>query len=430
MGDLHSLDTGLVSPIVATIFGALGSLLGILLITQARHRTGWRRLRLVTYAVVAVSLSAVFLPALLTVLALRVDGSVLLLAPAPLSHSLATAVSGTALALLVVCFGRPGSLRQVIAGLLLIATIGATAAFLAASLTTGVPIGAHSSLVLAALALACVTGFGLATALAATRTLRRALGTAALLGVALATVYHVAGAGLTLQPGPGAPIPAAEVVGLSPHRIGLPTVVTVAAVTAFVGYFTLGTATIRDLRRAFESDASVEEIEPWMIEQVSRRVSFTSTAYAPVSGYPVGWGRNEPSLAVHAVAVVGQQFANAFAQRARAALPAAGPTSSTATELGDATATESPITDWPAPIRNESAAARLNGSARPNHRYAKSDDEWDPFGHLDLTGWAARLSTLSDGETAAGESDDTVVVGPGHRAGAPLPRCNARPSRS
>ena len=84
MGDLRMLTTGPVSPVVATIFAGLGCLLSILLLTRARQHTGWRRVRLVTYAIPALALPAIFLPALVTVLGMRVEGSVLLLAPAPL----------------------------------------------------------------------------------------------------------------------------------------------------------------------------------------------------------------------------------------------------------------------------------------------------------------------------------------------------------
>ncbi|MCL6641034.1 MAG: hypothetical protein K6T92_06635 [Candidatus Rokubacteria bacterium] len=465
MGDLHSLSTGPVSPIVAAIFGALGSLLGILLITQARRRTGWRRLRLVAYAIVALALSAVFLPALVTVLALKVDGSVLLLAPAPLGYSLAAAAGGTVLALPLLCFGRPGSLRQVISGILFVAAIGATGVLMAASLTTGLPTGAQSSLVGVAIALACVTGFGLAAALAATRTLRRALGTAALLGLGLATVYHVAGAGLTLRPGLRAPVAAADVVGLSPHRIGLPAIVTATAVVAFVGYFTLGTATLRDLRRIFEPEADVEEIEPWMIEQVSRRVALTSTAYSPVPGWPDVWARDEPTVAVHAVPIVGRGIADAFAHRARPALPSEAaalplddeePTAADAPattawppadlevdldldvaldlEPGDgATGVTSGLQagDWPAPGRNEPAAARRNGT-RLNSRYAAKPtdqpDEPDPFGDADPDAWVTRLRALAATRPDAGEPDRAAVaIVHDYRAGSPLPRRNARP---
>ena len=322
MGDLQTLTTGPVSPIVATIFAALGCLLSILLLTRARQRTGWRRVRLVTYAIPGLALPAFVLPALVTILALRVDGSVLLLAPEPLGYSLAAAAGGTAPALAVLCFGRPGFLRQVLAGILLVAAIGGTGLFLGASLTTGLPVGVRPLPTGLALGLACVTGFGLATALAATRTLRRALGTATLLGLSLAAVYHVAATGLTVRPTPDGPIPASDVVGLNPQRVGLPAVAVIAVVLTFIWYFTLGTATMRDLRRTFEPDADAEEIEPWMVEQVRRRVAHTSTASAPAAAWPDDWDPEEPAIAIHAVAIVGREVASALAHRARAALPA------------------------------------------------------------------------------------------------------------
>jgi NO-binding membrane sensor protein with MHYT domain len=322
VGDLHTLTTGPVSPIVATIFAALGCLLSILLLTRARQRTGWRRVRLVTYAIPGLALPALVLPALVTVLALRVDGSVLLLVPEPLGYSLAAAAGGTVPALVVLCFGRPGFLRQVLAGILLVAAIGGTGLFLGASLTTTLPIGIRPLPTGLALGLASVTGFGLATALAATRSLRRAVGTATLLGLSLAAVYHVAAIGLTLRPTPDGPIPASDVVGLEPQRVGLPAVAVIAVVLTFTWYFTLGTATMRDLRRTFEPDADAEEIEPWMIEQVRRRVAHTSTASVPVPAWPDDWDRDEPTVAIHAVAIVGRGAARAIGHRAHAALPA------------------------------------------------------------------------------------------------------------
>src|SRR5690606_37383948 len=108
----------------------LGSLLGVLLVTRARRRTGLRRVRLVLYAVLAVALPAIWLPGLIAVLALRVDGSVLRLNLEPLGSSLGVAAGATMLALLPVCSGRPGVVRQVLAGLFLVGAIGGTGYYL------------------------------------------------------------------------------------------------------------------------------------------------------------------------------------------------------------------------------------------------------------------------------------------------------------
>ena len=460
MGDLRMLTTGPVSPVVATIFAGLGCLLSILLLTRARQHTGWRRVRLVTYAIPALALPAIFLPALVTVLGMRVEGSVLLLAPAPLGYSLAAAVGGTALALVVVCFGQPGFVRQVLSGALLFGAIGGTAVFLAASLTTGLPIGVRVGPTGAALALTCVVALGLATALAATRTLRWAVGSGALLGLALTAIYHVAGAGLTLRPLPGGPIPADDVVGLSPQRVGLPAVAVIVVVLTFVWYFTLGTATIRDLHRMFEPGADAEEIEPWIVEQVRRRVAHTVT----VTGADAGPDEQPvEAVTIHAVAIVGRDTTNAIAHRARAALPTgASPTSLSADGSptgahtmvpapdpaghsvdgdadpdrstdeptgevghpnGPSTAFDIDTDEWPGG-RNEPAAVRLGvWSGNSRFGFGPDDDGSDPFGDMDPDAWAERLTAA---RAAAGHGRAPQIVYD-YRAGSPLPRRNIHP---
>jgi hypothetical protein len=455
VGDLHALTTGPVSPAVATIFAALGGLLSILLLTRARRHTGWRRVRLVTYAIPALALPAVVLPALMTVLALRVDGSVLLLAPIPLGYGLATAVGGTTLASVTLCFGRPGFARQVLAGILLVGTVGGTGFFLATSLTTGLPIDVRLGPTGVALGLACVTGFGLATALAATRTLRRAVGTATLLGLSLAVTYHVAAFGLTLRPTPDGPVPARDLVGLEPQQVGLPAIAVIAAIVTFIWYFTLGTATMRDLRRTFEPDADVEEIEPWMVEQVRRRVAHTATVAEGIPAWPDDWDPTEPAVALHAVAIVGRDAARAVDHHSRAALPAGAGQTPPVAELTGAHATaDGPAQDgsaesgrldmagrasdtdantWPAG-RNELAAARAAGAWSSNNRFGSSlsgdfdgTDPFrtDPFKDVDQQAWAERLSAAREAVAAAHSSAPAIVHE--HRPGSTLPRRNTAP---
>ena len=464
MGGLHDLTTGLVSPTVAAIFATLGCLLGILLVTRARQRTGWRRVRLVAYATVGLALPALFLPGLVAVMALRVDGSVLRLVPAPLGYSLAAAAGGTALALLLVCSGRPGSLRQVLAGGVFVATIGAGSIFLAASLTTGVPIGAEIAPTGIALALACVTGVGLAAALAATRTLRMAFGSAVLLGLSLAALYHVAAAGLRLEPNSGAAIPADEVAGLSPQRIGLPAVIVTAVIVALAWYFTLGAASARDLRLMFRPGAEVEQMEPWIIEHVRNRAALTSAAYAPVPGWPEVWAvQHEPTVAVHAIPIVGRNIATAFARAlpsrlgdtandsahvdltplrpvepddAVAALWAAWQAVSPASDLADPDSAddgpEPAAADWPAPGRNETGVTRRGGTARANSRFgphvgasSAPEHRLASLASTEAIAWAAR--GVSAARATAEGNDGAVAIKYDYRAGSPLPRRNARP---
>jgi hypothetical protein len=473
--ELHDLATGPVSPTVAMIFATLGSLLGILLVTQARRRTGARRVRLVVYAALAVALPAVWLPALIAALALRVDGSVLRLTLEPLGSSLGIAIGATLLALLPLCSGRPGPVRQVLAGACLVGAVVGTGAFVAAALSTGSPIVVHPTSIGVAAAIACVTGFGLAGALAASRKLGMATGCAVLLGLALAGVYHVAAAALRVQPGAGDPMPADDVAGVVPQRVGLPGVIAAAVVVALIWYFTLGSATVRDLRLIFDPDSDVEQIEPWMVEQVRTRVALSSTAYAPVPGWPEIWARNEPTVAVHAVQV-GRGIADAFTRplpgRERPALvPDLDGTAPTAEPLADdeppmdsaevrwrsvpawglptslwsqadfedatSPADEADMRDgaWPMPGRNEPAVARRARPTVVNSRYgpmpSAADRPVSPAPDRAATGldtgeWV-RLSAAASRASNHEEEAGAVIVREYDAAAHPLPRRNARP---
>src|SRR5262245_37917997 len=108
LGELNDLALGPVSPAVASVFAMLGSLLGIVLAARARSHTGGRRLRLIVYATISVASAAIWMPGLMGLLGLHVDGSVVRLDPRGLAMSLGAAVGATAAALLLLCYGRSG----------------------------------------------------------------------------------------------------------------------------------------------------------------------------------------------------------------------------------------------------------------------------------------------------------------------------------
>jgi hypothetical protein len=248
-----------------------------------------------------------------------------------------------------------------------------------------------------------------------------------LLGLSLVAIYHVAAAGLTLRPRPSGPEPASEVVSLSAQRIGLPAIAIITVVLTFIWYFTLGNATVRDLRRIFEPDADAEEIEPWMVEQVRRRVAHTSTASAI---RPEDWDREEPLVPVHAVAIVGRDVAHAIAHRARAALPSANqPTvDPDRTDSPDEVDVHRrPVDAWPGG-RNELAAARVAAPWSSNSRFgsvlAGETDGRDPFGDVSPDTWAERLAAAR-ADVAAGHPGAPTIVR--EQSGSSLPRRNTPP---
>jgi hypothetical protein len=278
---MHDLTLGPVSPIVAMLFGGLGTLLSILLATRARRCTGRRRARLVAYATVTLAVPTVWLPALVAIMAMKVDGSVLLFAPEPLAISLGAAVAGTGLAMLLVCYGRSTRADRILsAGLILVATIAGSSYMMVQGLRTGGEIVLAAPLAAAALGLSAANGLALTGALAMTPSLRAAVTVAGAAGVSMSACEHLFAASLAVRTGPTGPMPAYDVSGLSPLTIGLPTVVLSSALIAMIWYFTMGAASASDLRQIFQTAAQMEQLEPSIVAQVKARVSLSSTAVA------------------------------------------------------------------------------------------------------------------------------------------------------
>jgi hypothetical protein len=165
-----------------------------------------------------------------------------------------------------------------------------------------------------------------------------------LVGLLLVAAYLVASAGLSVAPGPAGAIPADEVVGLTPMAIGLPAIVLGGVLLAMIWYFTVGTATRRDLRLIFDP-AGADAIEPWMIEQVQLRVALGSTAFAPVTEWGARVG-SEATVAVRSIPLLGGAVASAFSRGVREyrGAPPPGPVPGPA-HHEDA---EPPTLDWPA----------------------------------------------------------------------------------
>jgi hypothetical protein len=309
---MHDLTLGPVSPIVALLFAALGVLLGILLATRARQCTGIRRARLVAYAAVAVALPAVWLPALVAIMALRVDGSVLLITPIPLATSLATAFVGTSAGLLLLCYGRSSRTDRILAaGILLVGTIAGTGYLLLHGLRTGGDVIFRAPFAAAALGLAAVTGLALTGALAVTPTLRAAVLVSGGLGALMSACQHLGTASMAVRLGPQGPVPAYDITGTSPLVFGLPAVVLCGALIAMMWYFTVGAATSRDLRRTFQHGAQTEQIEPSIVAEVRARVSLSSTALV-AAGIGEVWAQG--TLPMRAIPLYGGGITGAFAR--------------------------------------------------------------------------------------------------------------------
>lgn len=344
LGDLHDLALGPVTPAVASIFAALGCLLGAILAARARTCTGGSRLRYVAYATISVAGAGIWMPAVVATLGLQVDGSVVRLDPRWLGLSLVAAIAATAIALVLLCYGRRRADRLIAGAIVLVSAIAASAELMLRSVATGGRVTDTMPYTGMGLGVAAGAAVLLSLLLGAAPSLRRATLMSLAAGLSLTAVHVVAAAGLTVGPGADGTIPADEVGGLAPLRFGLPAVVMGGVLMAMMWYFTVGTATRRDLSLVFDP-AGADQIDPWMVEQVRSRVALSSTAFAAVPG----WGGDvwaEATVAVRSIPLLGGSAASAFSQGVRdyRAQPRPEPTP-TALDRDDA---EPPTTDWPA----------------------------------------------------------------------------------
>jgi NO-binding membrane sensor protein with MHYT domain len=315
LSELHDLALGPVSPTVAVIFAAFGGLLGVILAARARRCTGGRRARLVAYATASVAGPGIWLPGLVGVLGLRVDSSVVRADPKVLAMGLGVAAIAAALALLLLCYGRQGPDRLIGATILLAGAVAGSAYLTLRSLATGGRFVIDQNIAAVALITAIIAGAVLALQLGVVRSLRWAVAVALPLGLVVTSVHVIATAALSVRPGPQGTTPAYDVPGLSPMEIGLPAIVLGGALTAMMWYFSVGTATRRDLNLIFGSETD-GEIEPWMIDQVRSRVAVSSTALAPGPGW-FGDVWAETTVAVRSIPLIGGAVASAFARGAR-----------------------------------------------------------------------------------------------------------------
>ena len=92
MAEIHHLAYGWVNPVLAYVMSALGCLLGLLLMTKARARTGRRRVRLLAYAAVAIGGTGIWQMHFIAMLGFDVPATSIRYDPLRTAASLAIAV--------------------------------------------------------------------------------------------------------------------------------------------------------------------------------------------------------------------------------------------------------------------------------------------------------------------------------------------------
>jgi NO-binding membrane sensor protein with MHYT domain len=274
---------GWIEPSLAYLMSVIGVLLGLMLYRQALTAAGLRRVRLVTYATVALAGVAIWLGNVVRTLSVTMPASVVRFDLSLLLASLGVAVAFVGCGITVAVLNQGLWWRSPVA-IITIATglIGSQYTTIAA-----VQVPGSSTLDLSRIGLAL--GLSVTTAIAAillskgARSLRSAMFAAAVLAANVAAVHYLELSAIRVAPMASPP----GLTGVNSISLLGPAVLIGASVIAMLAFFTFGSSTWRDLLSIFEAD-QFEEIEAWLIAEVSQRASevaaMPAAPRAPSSG--------------------------------------------------------------------------------------------------------------------------------------------------
>ncbi|MGE5827836.1 MAG: MHYT domain-containing protein [Micromonosporaceae bacterium] len=284
MAPLQHFTSGWASLMLAGVVSVIGCLLGLLLATKARRRTGRRRVRLLVYASVAVGATAVWFPHIIAMLGVDIDGAALRYDARLTAASLAVAVVVSAAGLFLFGHGRLGVTRLAVAGLLIGSAI-------AAGHDLGIDaVRVSGTVLIDPIRVALAIGLALVTATAgvcipvAVRGLGGATIGALILAGGIGGTHHlmISAVGVHLTPGHH------DGPGLDPMVLIGPVLIVGAAVIAMLAFFTFGNSTMDEMRAIYD-DGLVDDtniIAARIIAEVTTRVSSTDVNLRRVELWP------------------------------------------------------------------------------------------------------------------------------------------------
>lgn len=272
MAEVYHFEFGPVSPVLAALSAVSGCLLGIILTTKAQKVSGSRRLRLLAYASVAVGVAGVWQSNVFALLGLGVPGSVLRLNPVTIAASLGLAIVSVGAGLFLVAYNGFGFLRLAGASGLIGLGVAGTHFLILDSVRLGGVVTYNQPLLITSVIMAMVAACALLWFLVSLRGLPAAVAAAVISGLAICAVQYVGQYSMNVHLGPVPGRSPAPITGMPLLTLILPTMVFGGVLVAMLWYFTVGTATTRDLHAVFSASAHSGQIEPWIIEAVIRRV--------------------------------------------------------------------------------------------------------------------------------------------------------------
>jgi NO-binding membrane sensor protein with MHYT domain len=271
LAEVHQLTYGWVNPILAFVMSAVGCLLGLLLMTKARTRTGRRRLRLLSYAAVAIGGTGIWQMHFIAMLGFDVPASAVRYDPLQTAASLGIAILGVGGGLFIAGYGTLGFWRLMAAGTVVGGGIAAMHyAGMAAVKVAGVieyeprrfAISIGIAMAIASASLWCTAalrGFG-ATVLAAV-----------VLAAAISGMHYTAMSAVRVH----LVTNHVGITGVDPIFLIGPMVTLGGAAIAMVAFFTFGNSTMEEVRAIYRdgSDEATGAIETRILAEVMARVT-------------------------------------------------------------------------------------------------------------------------------------------------------------
>ena len=273
MAEVQLFAYGWATPVAAVVMSVTGCLLGILLTSKAPVLHGRRRFRLLVYAAIAVGMVGIWQAQVIALIGFAVAGSPVRYDPIRLAAGLGVGLLLVFAGMLLLGYGQPRRLRMLGAGVLRAAGIASTHQICAGAIMVNGTTRHEPRWVVAILGVAVAValvaagaGRWFVTGLAG---LRYAFGAATGLGVLICTVHYTGMNALQVQLDTSS-MP--TVTGVNPILL-VGVVALGTAVNVMLWYFTVGDSTVNDLEAIFVEPSKSVEIEPWLIKEVTSRVS-------------------------------------------------------------------------------------------------------------------------------------------------------------
>jgi NO-binding membrane sensor protein with MHYT domain len=276
MAEVHHFAYDWVTPILAYVMSAVGSLLGLLLMAKARIRRGRARNRLLIYAAVAIGGTGIWLMHFVGMLGFDVPASNVRYDLWLTAASLAIAVLIVGAGLFLAGHGRLGFWRLVGAGTL----VGFGISAMHYTGMAGVRVSGVIDYEQRPFVISVVLAMAIASAAlwfsVALKGPRATVVAALVMGLAISSMHYTGMAAVRVHLSPDH----AGVSGIDPIFLISPIVLLGAATIAMVAFFTFGNSTVEEVRAIYTThgDEPTGAIESRVLAEVMARVTSETPA--------------------------------------------------------------------------------------------------------------------------------------------------------